>query len=526
MSNYVSLLDENLDGLHTLSRWTTQQYAQNPGKVAIDDRGVTLTYRELHKRSERLAEKLVNAGYAIGDRIATICGNSADQVVLFFACAKAGVILAPLSWRLSPREIAAQLQILEPSLLVADSEFESLALSSKRRFQTDTEETLPLQLIGSLGVEQEVAAPAGKSERSSRRAISDDDAMLILFTSGTQGNPKGVVLTHSNCFWTNLSLSLTIPVTTKDVILAMLPQFHVGGWNILPLLAWWTGATVVLEPTFDPPRVLKLISERQVTSMMAVPTQYLMLATDPAFKSADLSSLRHAIVGGASMPSRLIEIWHDRGVGLTQGYGLTEGGPNVLCLPENKAKEKIGFSGRPYPHMEAALRDPDTGLIVQGTGVGELICRGPGVSRAYFNAQDEFDKNMIDGWLRTGDLAYRDDEGDYRIIDRIKDIYISGGENISPAEVEAAIITFPEVTEVAVLGIPDEKWGEVGFAFVVGKAEISEADLIEHLGSRIAGYKIPKYFKFISQIPKSGTNKISRPQLREMAVSLLKESAL
>lgn len=227
-------------------------------------------------------------------------------------------------------------------------------------------------------------------ERSlARRAVHDDDALLIIFTSGTTGSSRGAVLTHANCFWTNLSLSRVAEIASRDIVLAVMPEYHVGGWNIQPLLAWWQGATVVLERTFDPARVLHLIADRGVTTMMGVPANYLFLSQHPDFERADLSTLRHAIVGGAPMPAPLLRTWHRRGVALTQGYGLTEASPNVLCLADDEARSRVGSSGKPYPHVDVALADPVTGGLLEGPVAGEtpvrgeLLGRGPGVFARY-----------------------------------------------------------------------------------------------------------------------------------------------
>jgi fatty-acyl-CoA synthase len=360
------------DGLNTLGRWTRDRARATPERIAIDDRGVVVTYRELDARSERLAEAFRAAGYSIGDRIATITGNSADHVVLFFACAKAGLVLVPLSWRLAPRELAEQLDIADPALLLVESEFESLARATLSRLP----QRIPNAPLGAPGVEAEVPAPAAgarRAESSVRRDVRDDDALLIIFTSGTTATPKGAVLTHRNCFFTNLSLSRIAEIGAADTVLAVLPQYHVGGWNIQPLLAWWTGATVVLERTFDPGRVLHLIQERRITTMMGVPANYLFLAQHPDFAGTDLSSLAHAIVGGAPMPPALLRTWHARDVALTQGYGLTEASPNVLCLPDEDARVRAGSAGKPYPHVDVAVADPVTGEHLAGAAEGELL---------------------------------------------------------------------------------------------------------------------------------------------------------
>lgn len=507
------------NGPGTLGRWTADRARTAPDAVAIDDRGVVVTYRELDERASGLAAAFRVAGYAIGDRVATITGNSADHVVLFFACAKAGLVLVPLSWRLSPRELAEQLEIAEPALLLVEEEFQSLAQATRDRLPR----RIPVAALGAHGVEQRVPHPASRAEApATRLEVRDDDALLIVFTSGTTSRPKGAVLTHANCFWTNLSLSKTIPIAEHDVVLAVMPQFHVGGWNIQPLLAWWAGATVVLERTFDPGRVLHLIAERRITTMMGVPANYLFLAQHPDFERADLSSLGHAVVGGAPMPPALLRTWHRRGVALTQGYGLTEASPNVLCLPDREATSRVGSAGLPYAHVDVAVADPGTGELLDGSAEGELLVSGPGVFAGYFRDPEATAAALRAGWLHTGDLVRRDADGYFTVVDRLTDVYISGGEGVSPAEVESVLIGHPAVADVAVVGVPDDRWGEAGSAWVVLRpgAITDAAELAEYARGSLAGYKVPRDIHFIDEIPRSTAAKTLRRVLAERAARL------
>ncbi|GAA1776031.1 class I adenylate-forming enzyme family protein [Agromyces lapidis] len=505
------------DGRHTLGRWTRDRARATPERIAIDDRGVVVRYRELDERAERLAVAFRAAGYAVGDRVATITGNSADQVVLFFACAKAGLALVPLSWRLAPRELAAQLEIAQPALLLVENEFDSLGRATLARLAR----RVPSTALGAHGVEAEVPAPGRGAGpvASERTEVHDDDALLIIFTSGTTATPKGAVLTHANCFWTNLSFSRIAELRATDTVLAVMPQYHVGGWNIQPLLAWWTGATVVLERTFDPGRVLHLIQERRITTMMGVPANYLFLAQHPAFGDTDLSSLEHAIVGGAPMPPALLRTWHARGIALTQGYGLTEASPNVLCLPDEDALRRAGSAGKPYPHVDVAVADPVTGEHLEGAAEGELLVQGPGVFAGYFRDGAASAAALGDGWLHTGDLVRRDADGYFTIVDRLKDLYITGGEGVAPAEVEAALMTHPAVADVAVVGVPDDRWGEAGVAWVVtARGRVTDAsELIEFARESLAHFKAPREVRFIDELPRSAAGKVLRRALVERA---------
>ena len=486
----------------TIGRWLSDRARTTPTRVAVEFLGTSVTYGELDARARRLAAGLETRGLRRGDRLATLTATSPDHVAVLFACARLGVALQPLSWRLSAAELAYQLDDAEPSLLLVSAEHDALA--------AEVGASVPVERIGDAALE---------GDGESADVAEDGDAMLLVYTSGTTGKPKGAVLTHANCFWTNLSFDRMSDLRDTDVVLQVLPQFHVGGWNVQPLLAWWKGATVVLEPAFDPGRTLRLIAERRVTTMMGVPATYMFVAQDPHFDRADLSSLRFAVVGGAPMPEALLETWRDRGVEIVQGYGLTEAAPNVLCLPPEDATRKAGFAGKPYPHVEVALRDPDTGVLAGGAGTGELVVRGPNVFAGYWRNQEATTAAFADGWLLTGDVAERDGEGYYRIVDRIKDMVISGGENVYPAEIEAVLHTHPAVAEAAVVGIPDERWGEACLAFValVPERTATEDELLEHCRTRLARFKIPRAVRFVEVLPRSAMNKVSKDDLRALA---------
>lgn len=531
-------------GAHTLGRWPTDRARLHPGRVAIVDRGVELTYRDLDERSAALAQAWRRAGYRHGDRVATLVGNSAEHVIAFFSCARAGLVLVPLSWRLTAGELADQLTQADPAVLLVEDETETLARGALAKVHA----RVPTAYVGQVGVEQPVPdpwhsiSPASAGEQGDSpayadahlpaaalgrpglplgsRPVQDEDPLLMVFTSGSSARPKAAVLTHASCFWTNLSLSRTLELDETDVVLSVLPQFHVGGWNIQPLLAWWTGATVVLERSFDPGRALCLIAEHKVTTMMGVPTHYARLAEHPTFERTDLTALRSAVVGGAPMPAPLLRIFHEHGVALTQGYGLTEAGPNVLCVPPRHAMERIGWAGVPYPHVEVQLADPTTGEHLDGPGTGELLVRGPGLFAGYFRDVSATRAIWRNGWLATGDVATRDEAGYLRIVDRLRNIYISGGENVAPAEVEAALRAHRAVQDVCVVGVPDDRWGERGVALVVRRnGVVTDApELMEHARERLAAFKVPTAVHFVAELPYGSLGKISRQRALDLAL--------
>ena len=495
-----------MSGRLVLGRWIRDRARTTPQRVAIEFGGRNVTYRQLDDHSEALAAGLLASGVEHGGRVATLTGNSPEHVEALFACAKAGFVLVPLSWRLSPAELAYQLDDCEPAVLLVEDEYAALADAALADAAVRPER----RRLGEVG-----EAPAAVDAD-----VADDDALFLIYTSGTTGKPKGALLTHANCFWTNLGFDLATGISGEDVALQVLPQFHCGGWNVQPLLTWWKGGTVVLERSFDPARCLALIEEKRVTTIMGVPAIYLFMSQEAAFDRADLSSLRRAVVGGAPMPEALLETWQARGVDIVQGYGLTEAAPNVLCLPAEDAVRKQGFAGKPYPNVDVGLRDPESGRFLEGPAEGELVVRGPNVFAGYWRNPEASAAALADGWLLTGDVAQRDEEGYYRIAARLKDMYISGGENVYPAEVESVLHEHPAVADAAVVAVPDERWGEVGIAAVVlaEGAAADEDELLEHCAARLARFKVPRGVRFVDELPRSGMGKVLKDELRGVIV--------
>lgn len=490
----------------TIGRWLTDRARNTPQRVAIDAGGRTVTYDRLHGWAWQVAGALAGAGAGPGDRVAVLAGNCPQYVAVVFACAASALVVVPLNWRQSPAELAYQLDDSGASVLVAEAEHMGLARraldagsGAAHLVEMDDLTTRPVDGLVAEG------------------QAADDSPLFIVYTSGTTGRPKGAVLTHANVFWTNLSFDRTTDVCPTDVVLQVLPQFHVGGWNCQPLLAWWKGATVVLERTFDPQRVLRLVPEKGVTTMMGVPANYQFLADLPEFDRAELGSLRYVLVGGAPMPEALLRRWEDRGVRIIQGYGLTEASPNVLCLPSEDASRRLGFAGKPYPHVDVALWDPETGQLSDGPATGELVVRGPNVFAGYWRNPEATAQAMRGGWLHTGDVAERDEEGFYRIKDRLKDMYISGGENVYPAEVETVLCAHPAIAEAAVIAVPDDRWGEAGLAVVALRpgATLRDDEVRRWCAGRLARYKVPRDVRVVDALPRSAMNKVSKNELRD-----------
>ena len=493
----------NLDDARLVGQWPAAGGARDPQRVAIVFDGRAMTYRELEDRSTRLALALRARGLEPGARVATVTENHPEHVVLLFACAKAGLILAPLNWRLAPEELRHQVELFDPALLVVSATQWSRVAGDPSMAATPM---LHLESLGDFGATNDAGALA---------TVHEDDPLLLIATSGTTGTPKGALLTHANCYWTNRSLEAAMPMTAADVVLQVLPQYHVGGWNVQPLLGWWRGATVVLESAFDERRILRAIEDQRVTTMMGVPTTYLMLAQHPDFDDADLTSLRTIIVGGAAMAHTLVERWRAKGVAVVQGYGLTEAAPNVCYLADDEATGRPGSVGQPYRYVEAAIRDVHN-RVIEGAGRGELWVRGPNVFAGYWRNEAATAAVKVDGWLDTGDVAERDCDGYYRIVGRTKEMFVSGGENVFPVEVERVLTAFPDVAEAAVVGVSDPTWGESGAAFVVARrgASVDVDELVAFCRTYLAAFKIPRTIEVVDQLPQTHIGKVNKAALR------------
>ena len=484
--------------------WLDASLATRPDATAIEFGQSRVSYAELSERADAMAGALWQRGLRAGDVVASLSENRPEHVALLFACARSGLVLCPLNWRLATPELAAQVALVAPRVLVASSRWADTARAG----------------LGSLvawvaGFDELVAGPPARRWATPGEA----DGLLLIATSGSTGAPKGVLLSHANCHWTNESLASRVPLGPDDRVLQALPQFHVGGWNVQPLLAWRSGARVVLEDGFEPERVLQLIDAKRVSTMMGVPTIYLALSQSESFAHSDLSSLREVVVGGAVMPFGLAARWAARGVRVYQGYGLTEAGPNVCCLRPEEAADHPGSVGRAYPHVEVALYDVAAGGFIEGEGRGELCVRGPNVFAGYVADPAATATAFVHGWLRSGDVAERDAEGYYRIVGRIKEMYVSGGENVYPGEVERVLGAYPGVLDAAVLARADERWGEVGEAYLVleDPTTLDEASLRGHCRGALAGYKVPVAFHVVHELPRTAVGKLDRVALARLA---------
>lgn len=498
-----STANANLIEWDWLKRWAVY----SPNAIAIHDAnsGESWSYRDLHELTNRFSELLMTEhGIGFGDRVAILAKNHMAFVPLFFALQRLGAALVPVNYRLTAREITHILGDSQPSLTLVSQEYQGLMRE------------IPSHHLGSLRPwdgREGFIEQARRTAAVAREMPGDGQTLaMILYTSGTTGAPKGAMIHREMLFWNSVNTTLRLDLSQRDIHLSFAPFFHTGGWNVLLTPFLHRGAKTILLERFEVEKILQLIETERVTILFGVPTMLDMLARSPKFSFADLSSLRFAIVGGEPMPLDLIQVWHKRHVPIRQGYGLTEFGPNVFSLNAEDSERKMGSIGFPNFYIEAEVVD-DLGHEVAANEIGELILKGPMCMRGYFNHPEATAETIRQGWLHTGDLVRRDSEGYFFVAGRKKDMFISGGENVYPAEIEQVLRLHPAVLEAAVVGVKDEKWGEVGRAFVVKKSDLSAQDLLAHCQGLLARFKIPKHFEFLPELPKSDSGKILKRAL-------------
>jgi len=480
------------------------------------DRNVS--YAELTERADKLANALRLRGVRRSDRVAYLGENDPSFVETFFACGLLGAIFVPLNTRLAAPELKFQLEDSGARVLISASELESLAAAAvtgaavNRRIVVDADPE-----VEATGVEEYDTVLTQSPSNFIDESITLSDPAMILYTSGTTGFPKGALLTHGNITWNCLNTLVDVDLNRNDVALMISPLFHAASLDmgLLPMLL--KGGTVVLEARFDPGRALTLIQAHKVTTLNGVPTTFQMLCEHPAWAGTDISSLEKLTCGGSAIPTRVIEAYQARDIGFTSCYGMTEASPGVTMLPVERSREKIGSAGLAHFFTDMRIADPLGAAIAPGE-VGEIQISGPNVISQYWNrAQETRDSYAEGGWFRSGDMGYTDSEGFLFVSDRLKDMIISGGENIYPAEVEAAILELDTVASVAVIGVPDEKWGEVPKAIITlhPGSTLTQEELRSHLEGKLARYKIPKAVVFVDDMPRTASGKIRKRDLRQ-----------
>jgi fatty-acyl-CoA synthase len=502
-----------------LADFIDRQAKQAPQKRAIRFGSDDLSYGALAQQIDRCAAALAASHLRRGDCVAYLGLNSAQQLILLFACARRGLLFMPLNWRLAPPEHAAMLEECPPKLLVVDAPF--------------LEQTAPLAPPGSpmrvaLGAAPErwLAWPqwVGSAATSAPRDpnVTLGAPLLLCYTSGSTSKPKGVVLAQDALRWNAANSVDMHAMTAEDRVLTTLPLFHVGGLNNQTTPALMHGASVVLHAKFDVDATFEAIERERITLAVLVPAQLTAMIEHPRWSSADLSSLRMITTGSTIVPERLIRAVHARGVPLAQVYGATETCPIAAYQHADEALRKVGSAGRAARHCELRIVDP-TGAEVAGGACGEILVRGPNLMTGYWRQPQATAGVMADGWFHTGDLGHRDDEGFLYVEGRLKDLIISGGENISPAEIENVLLDCTDIAEASVVGRPDVRWGEVPVAVIVPKPgrTLSRAEVMALFDGRIARYKHPKDVVIVAELPRSALGKVRKDDVRRLVTAPL-----
>ncbi len=495
--------DRDLIELDWLKKW--DQYS--PEAIAIQDGDTDrkFNYREFFRAAQRgaafLAEKFQVRS---GDRVAVLSTNELEYVFLFFALQRLGATLVPINFRLTLREIDHIVSDCEPRLVVYQQEYSELV----HHLAFQTEKSLLSEIDFNFSGQQ--------ADFKSQPAT----AAMIIYTSGTTGAPKGAIISHEMIFWNSVNTTWRLNLSQDDCTVIFLPFFHTGGWNVLTTPFLHRGAKVVFLKKFDGEQILELSEKEKATLLFGVPTTMDMMARSPGFEKRNLSKIRYAIVGGEPMPLELIRSWHRKGISIRQGYGLTEFGPNVFSLNEQDSLRKIGSIGFANFYVSAKIVG-EQGQELGAGEIGELWLKGPMCMSGYWKNPKATAETITDGWLHTGDLVRRDEEGYFYVVGRKKDMFKSGGENVYPAELEKVIRAYPGIREVAVIGVPDAKWGEVGKAFLSVEPDMAfdSAELNQYCLQNLGKFKVPKYFQVLAELPKGDSGKILKRKLVESETS-------
>ncbi len=500
--------------------WIQRHAERTPDRLALVDAatGRRFTYAQFNERANRLASYFVERLHLRpGDRVSILAQNSSDYYEVLWACARVGAILNTLNWRLAEPELDYIVGDCAPRVLVHDLEFAPAAAALRAAHGLEATLALGDGDPAEGAVPYEAALAAGRPEGVPAPRLRYDDTWAILYTSGTTGRPKGAQVTYGNFFYNAVGMGAAIELTARDVNLNVLPAFHAGGLGLYAGPTHHAGGALIVQRAFDPATLLGLIEAHRVSVILLVPAIYLALARFPDFDRYDLSSVRHWGSGGSSLPPSLVHDFAARGLIIQQGFGMTETGPTVFIIDRENAVRKAGSVGKPVLHTDVRIVDREGRTLGPGE-VGELLIRGGNVTTGYWNRPEATAEALRDGWLHSGDAATYDEEGFYTVVDRWKDMFISGGENVYPAEVENVLYRHPAVAEVAVIGVPDPRWQEVGRAVVVLKAgrRATAEELIDFCQGKLARYKIPKSVVFVEGLPRTAAGKVLKRELREL----------
>ncbi|NND57329.1 MAG: long-chain fatty acid--CoA ligase [Xanthomonadales bacterium] len=497
---------------HYVTDWLDKRARLTPDRVALIDysSGEETTYYQWNERANRTANFLRHLGVAKGDRVAVYSSNCIDYLDLFWAAPKIGAMLQNLNWRLTVHELTGIVDSGAPKILVYSEDWRPQVEELKASFTT-VEHVVALSNPG-----------AGERDFADRNSMSIeldevpqltlDDPWGIYYTGGTTGLPKGAVITHGNLTWNSVNTIASWGISSQHKAALQLPFFHIGGPNIFMVPMVHAGGTTILCAGFDPDQTFDLLENSGITHYVGVPTMFQMLQAHPRWAAADFTKLELVISGGAPCPLPVMEKFWDRGIDFKMGYGLTEASGNNFWLPPEMVRQKIGSVGYPIFHIDMKTIREDGSECAVGEG-GELLIRGPHVVAGYWRNPAATAEVIRDGWLHTGDLASRDEDGCFYILGRSKEMFISGGENVYPAEIESVLCAHPQVKEAAVVGVPHETWGEVGRAFVVVTEDYDETDLRAFLAERLAKYKLPRSIVVLEALPLTAIGKLDKKLL-------------
>jgi len=496
--------------------WIDHHAAHRPTREAVRDLGSdrSFSYAQLDQRIDAMAAHLLSLGIGRGDRVAVLAHNGVEFFDIQFACARTGAICVLLNWRLTVSELDYIINDSAPKLLVHDVEFSASATELQSLCSIDH-----LLMIdgGAPASPYEAALDAAEGTNVERAELTHDDVITIMYTSGTTGLPKGAMITHGMNFWNAVNLGIPGGIGLDTVHLNVLPLFHTGGLNCYCNPVLHAGGTVVLLKGFEPGEALRTLGDpaQGITHFFAVPAPYQFMMQHPDFAETDLTRLRIAGVGGAPCALAIMEGWTEKGVLLAQGFGMTETSPAAIFLDPGDALRKIGSTGKALLHTEFRIVSDDGGDCGPDE-IGELWVAGPHITPGYWNKPEATAAAFEGRWLKTGDAARMDDEGFVFIVDRWKDMYISGGENVYPAEVENVLYQLPQVAEAAIIGVPDDRWGEVGLAVIALKpdATLERSTVIEHCATKLAKFKVPSDIALVEALPRNATGKVLKRDLR------------
>ena len=485
--------------------------ARDPGKEFVIFRDDKLTYGEFSEKVNRLANSLRQLDILPAQKISLLMYNSIEYLVSYFAIASVGATAVPLNFAFTAHEIAYHLNDSDSVAVISDNNL----LPKVKKAEPEVPGLKHIITAGpgeKLNLPGLIEAGSPREEIASRRP---EDVMHLIYTSGTTGFPKGAMITHGNIAWMVETLNKFYGEKPDDLFVSALPLFHAYGKLQSFLSPVNIGATIILLERFDPEEVMKTIHEQKATVFFGVPTMYNLMVNSPNVESYDLTSLRICVSGGASLPVEvLISFKQKADVSIAEGYGLSETTVLTHCNPLH-GLQKAGSIGPTIPGVEAKVFSEEDEELPIGE-VGELVVKGPNIMKGYYQKEKETEEAMRQGWLHTGDLVKKDQDNYYYVVDRIKDMYIRGGRNVYPREIEEVLFAHPKVSEAAVIGIPDEKYGEQGKAFVVLSqgVQASEEEIMNYLGERVAKYKLPQSLQFVEELPKNTVGKVLKRELR------------